>query len=603
MGVMSNLRSNTKTMLWILILAFVGLIVFEWGASFSFQGGQSGQPKHMAVINGREISPQQYYQMLQNEYERARQQSNNDALTEQQRDQIEERLWEQLVNETLVQQAVEEREIMVTSQDIIRELRNNPPQVLRNVEAFQTDGEFDRQKYLQALNNPVGDEWVAVENMVRASLPAQKLQSMLLASVNVYEEEIRQQYIDENINFTVEYLQVPLRSIEDELAQPSERKIEEYYEDHIDEYRVPEKRIVEYASFPKAPAAEDTAAAYNTAMEVLSQAKNGADFAQLAREYSEGPSASQGGDLGWFGPGQMVGEFEKAAFSADPGDIVGPVETRFGYHVIAVEDTRTQNGEQQIKARHVLIEISASASTVEEQRSNANLFLFDAQDYSFQASADSNNVKINTAAPFTRDAGYIPNLGRFEEAIDFAFTNPVGTISEVLENDNGYYVFRVKEIQQPFVKPLEEVRERISRQLLNDNKQVMAYERAQVLRARIDQSTDLQSFIEDEEGVTYKQPPAFTLSGNIPGIGRNPEFKGAVRGLSIGQISPAIQTTRGGYIIKLLDKTEFSEEDYAQQKEAIKQRLLNQKQNEFLTNWLQSLKDDAKIVDNRDYFL
>lgn len=603
MGVMTNLRSNTKIMLWILILAFVGLIIFEWGASFSFQGGQSGQPKHMAVINGREITPQQYYQMLQNEYERARQQSQNEALTEQQRDQIEERLWEQLVNETLVQQAVEEKGIQVTNQDIMRELRTNPPQALRNVEAFQTDGEFDRQKYLQALNNPVGDEWVSVENMVRASLPAKKLQSMLLASVNVYEDEIRQQYIDENIDFTVEYLQVPPRSISDEDAQPSTAEIEAYYEEHIDEYRVPEKRVLEYASFPKNPSAEDTAAAYNTAMDVLKQAREGADFAELAQAYSEGPSASQGGDLGWFGRGQMVAGFEEAAFDANPGDIIGPVETRFGYHVIKVEDARTQDGQEQIKARHVLIKITASPTTIEEKRSNANLFLYDAQDYSFQSSADSNGVTINTTNPVTKDAGYIPGLGQFDDAINFAFTNPVGTISEVLENDNGYYIFRVKEIQQPFVQPLEEVRDRISRQLMNENKRMMAYEKAQSIRAQLDQSADFQAYAEDKEEVRYQHPEPFTLSGNIPGVGQVPEFKGAVRALDIGEISPAIQTNRGGYIVKLLEKTELDEEDYAQKKAQIRQQLLQQKQNEFLTNWLQSLKDDAKIVDNRDRLL
>ena len=603
MGVMTNLRSNTKIMLWILILAFVGLIVFEWGASFSFQGGQGGQAKHIAIINGRKISPQQYYRLLQNEYERARQQAGNEALTEQQRDQIEQRLWDQLVNETLVQQVVEERKIQVTNEDILRELRNNPPQVLRSVEAFQTDGEFDRSKYLEALNNPVGDEWVAVENLVRSSLPAQKLQSMLLASVNVSEEMVRQKYARENVQYNIEYLQVPLRNIPNEEAQPSPAEIESYYQKNIDEYRVPEKRVLSYALFPKTPSNADSTAAYNTAVDVLEQARTGVDFAQLAQEYSEGPSASQGGDLGWFARGQMVPEFEEAAFKSREGDVVGPVQTRFGYHVIKVFDKRTQDGEQQIKASHVLINIDATATTIEEQRSQANLFLFDAQDFSFEASADSNNVEIQQSNPFTSDASYIPGLGQFGEAVDFAFNNPVGTISEVLENDNGYYVLKVEEIQKPFVQPLEEVENRISRQLMNENKQQMAYEIAQETRAQITAETALEAFASDNEIVSYTKPATFTLAGNIPTIGQIPEIKGAIEALKVGDISPAIQTSRGGYIIKLLNRGAFDEEDFAQQKENIRRQLLSEKQNQFLTNWLQSLKDDAKIVDNREQFL
>ncbi|MCF7880291.1 MAG: peptidylprolyl isomerase, partial [Candidatus Marinimicrobia bacterium] len=596
-------HSNTKIMLWILILAFVGLIVFEWGASFSGQGGQQGQPKNIAVINGREITPQQYYRLLQNEYERVRQQSQNSALTEQQRNQIEQQLWDQLVTETLVRQAVEERNIQVTNQDILRELRTNPPQAIRNVEAFQTDGQFDRNKYLEALNNPVGDEWVAVENMVRASLPAQKLQSMLLASVNVYQDEIRQAYVDQNINFTIEYLQVPLRNISDEEAQPAEAEIKEYYQSHIDEYRVPEKRVLEYAEFPKTPANDDTAAALNTARDVLEQARNGADFAELARQYSEGPSASQGGDLGWFGEGQMVPGFEEAAFDADAGAVVGPVQTRFGYHVIKVHDKRVQDGENQIKASHVLIEVTPSPTTLEEQRSQANLFLFDAQDYSFQKSADSNDVTIQSTNPFARDAGFVPGLGQFEEALRFAFSNPVGSISDVIENDNGYYVFRVAEIQQPFVRPLEDLRDRISRTLVSENKRKIAFQRIQEVHGQVSTEISLEELAESNELLVYESTESFTLSGNIPGLGEAPALKGAIRALDGGEISPAIRTSRGGFIIKVLERSELNEEDYAEKKQQIRQRLLNQKQNQFMTNWIESLRNEAKIVDNREQIL
>ena len=76
------------------------------------------------------------------------------------------------------------------------------------------------------------------------------------------------------------------------------------------------------------------------AKDIRELAYGGEKFADLAKKYSECPSKSKGGDLGWFGRGDMVREFEAAAFSADKGAIVGPVKTQFGWHLILVKDVR-----------------------------------------------------------------------------------------------------------------------------------------------------------------------------------------------------------------------------------------------------------------------
>jgi len=77
------------------------------------------------------------------------------------------------------------------------------------------------------------------------------------------------------------------------------------------------------------------------ALEIIKKLQAGGEFAKLASEYSTGPSAASGGDLGWFGEGQMVPEFSKAAFALNPGDIVTkPVKTQFGWHIILVEDRK-----------------------------------------------------------------------------------------------------------------------------------------------------------------------------------------------------------------------------------------------------------------------
>jgi peptidyl-prolyl cis-trans isomerase C len=76
------------------------------------------------------------------------------------------------------------------------------------------------------------------------------------------------------------------------------------------------------------------------AAEIRELVYGGEKFADMAKKYSKCPSGKKGGDLGWFGRGQMVQEFEKAAFSAEKGAVVGPIRTEFGWHLILIKDTK-----------------------------------------------------------------------------------------------------------------------------------------------------------------------------------------------------------------------------------------------------------------------
>lgn len=123
-------------------------------------------------------------------------------------------------------------------------------------------------------------------------------------------------------------------------GDPDEADIRAFYDDNPDQFRQPEQVSARHILFMiQADSGEEgKAAKRKEAEEVLAQLKAGGDFAAMAQAHSDCPSSSKGGDLGYFGRGQMVPPFEEAAFALQPGQMSDIVETRFGYHIIRVED-------------------------------------------------------------------------------------------------------------------------------------------------------------------------------------------------------------------------------------------------------------------------
>jgi len=157
--------------------------------------------------------------------------------------------------------------------------------------------------------------------------------------------------------------------------------VETFYNENIEQMAVPERVharhiLVKFESGND----ESRAAAENKLAELAAQVEAGESFALLAIEHSEGPSGQKGGDLGYFERGQMVKEFDEAAFGAAPGAVVGPVETQFGLHLIKVEEHTAPGtvplAEVEPKIREYLQQqtlYSAVAALVEDLRANGDV--------------------------------------------------------------------------------------------------------------------------------------------------------------------------------------------------------------------------------------
>jgi peptidyl-prolyl cis-trans isomerase C len=151
-----------------------------------------------------------------------------------------------------------------------------------------------------------------------------------LQRVNLTEQQLRQQVRE----------QLPIQKVQERVAGgagPSQNEVEQFYEQNkAAQFTTPETRCTRHILFSKDQKEK--------AEEVKKQLQDGGDFAALAKQYSQDPgSAEQGGDLGCIGKGETVPNFEEAVFNANQGEIVGPVETEFGYHLIEVTDIREES--------------------------------------------------------------------------------------------------------------------------------------------------------------------------------------------------------------------------------------------------------------------
>ena len=344
-------------------------------------------------------------------------------------------------------------------------------------------------------------------------------------------------------------------------------------------------------------AGPDSNAVKAEAQSVAKSARQGKDFAQLAREYSKDPSGARGGDLGWFTKGRMVPAFENAAFKARVGEVVGPVRTQFGLHIIKV----TGRDARALKIAQVVAKIEPSSQTKNDIFERARDFAYNARESEFAKEAQQTGVEVKEGQVQDK-GGVIPGLGVNESVTRWAFKNKTGTVSEPYTIGNGLAVFFIADAKEAGVKPFNEVKESIRPATLRKLKIDKTMQMAADLRSKLAPSDSLTKVEQIDPAVKVQHTGPFSLAGAVPGIGRDLNFMGAVSGLKPGQISPAVRGVRGAYLIQLLTKTDFDSSAFASQKEMLTSRLTQEKRQRVLTDWLAKLKEKADIVDDREKF-
>ncbi len=601
MGVMNKMRDNMAGIMIFLVVVFVltmsvgGLV---GGADITdLLGGN--QPNAFTVVNGEELSRENFMRSLQNERENYRQRSGSEP-NEQQMTQITDQVWETMVTQILIQQTIKEQGISVSPDEIKYFFTENIHPTIRQY--FMSEaGEFDFNAYQEAVNSPeAANFFAAMHQQVAAVVPVEKLQQKVLATAQVSQAEVRAEYLRNEIIYDLDYLFVKTSLWKDNEIDVTDAEIQNYYDLNLEDFQQEETRSLKVVSTEVKATASDTTRALNLINDVKDEILAGASFEAMAQIHSEGPTGPNGGYLGWFGKGKMAPAFEEAAFSAPTGEVVGPVLTQFGYHLIKLEATRIEEGAPEVEARHILIEIRPSETTRDKIRRKLKNLEFLADEIGFDQAVDSLEMEAKESNRLRQKDTYVSGVGPFKAAVRFAYLSEINTHSKVMQNETHFAIFSLSEIVPAGNRPFDQAQVSIKRKLINEKKLAQAKAAATDLLASLNAESDWGTLqLAGHEGLVHEQVDGAKGSAGIKGLGHYQEIFGYLEGVAVGDISPVFETPRGAVIVRLNGRSDFDDADYQDQYDTLYKTLTQTRQNEVWSKYLEELRENADIVDNR----
>jgi peptidyl-prolyl cis-trans isomerase D len=374
--------------------------------------------------------------------------------------------------------------------------------------------------------------------------------------------------------------------------------IERTYNSNIEQYSTPEQ--IRASHILLKTDGKDDAAVKAKAEDLLKQLKGGADFATLAKKYSEDEaSAKNGGDLDYFSRGRMVPEFDQAAFALTPGQLSDPVKTSFGYHIIKVTDkkpgvTRPLSDVQPA--------ISAQLATERAQTQAADLAQAMAKDISKPSDLDkvakARGMTVEESGFFARDEPTLA-LGTSPEAAARVFQMAPDTVEGPLQTSRGFAFVALVGKQDPHVPELAEVKDRVRDEVVKQKARDLSKQKAAELDAKLKAAPDFDKAAR-AAGVEPKTTELIARNSPIPDLGVATAVEDAAFKLPVGAVSDPIATDNGTAIVKVLEKQEVTPSELANVKDKFREELLADRRNRFFSAYMLKAKQKMKIEVNRE---
>jgi len=597
---MRAMRENTKWIFYILILAFVGWMVFDVGMGLTGQG-QYGASDVVIKVDGMSIRAQEYQVAVSNASEAYRQQQGSAPLTREDQDALEDQVVNDLIRRRLLEREYRRLGITVSDREVIEAARTSPlPELLQHPD-LQTDGQFDPEKYQRLLSSAADPQLLQyIEGRYREQIPQFKLAQYLTADVYVSDAKLWRIWQDRTDSVTAAVVTFRPEAIPDAAVTVTDQDAERYYAAHQDDLQQPAVAFVSFVAQPRLPDASDTAAARARVDGIRAAVlRASADsFAAVARrESADTVSGAAGGDLGWFPRANppFVREFADAVRGMRAGQVSEPVPTQFGFHLIRL----TAAAGDSLRAAHILVPIELAGAHLELVESRADSLDRLAAERPDGTTLDSAGLALGLPVATARLVqGDRLQLGRYliADVGVWAFEATVGETSPIIEALPAFYVFRLDSLLPEGTPPLADVRDEVTAAVRLEKKREVARRRAAEATAELRTAPSLAPAAAERGW----QVSTHTFTRIAPGpLQDELVATGAAFGLRVGERSGAIEGRRGYYLVESLARRGADSAAWVAQRDAQRQSIVEAARQARVRVYLDDLRARATVVDRR----
>jgi parvulin-like peptidyl-prolyl isomerase len=597
------MRKNTKVILWITVVSFLILMVLVWGAEQQVGCGVSQGV--IGRVNGEPITVEYFNRVYQANRDNFRQGRGaepgpgDEAL-------LLEQTWNSVVEQVLLIQEAKKRGMAPTDSELRHVAQQDPPAIFTTNPNFQTNGQFDRQKYMSLL---AGNAEFAhqLEAYLRDTLPVEKLQSLVYQGAQVSDGDIRQAFIERNETARLTYRMWELRNYTLPAAV-TDQEAEAYFKAHPDEFNLPPQATVRAVKLDRKPTDEDVAELRRQLDDYAAIARRAAQgdssaqsFASLAETYSDLPSGINGGLSERFvGPGELTPELEGPLMSLPVGGVSDPIQDRQGLHLVQVDSVMVDNGVRKVRFRQLMLKLEPSDATVGALEEKMRGLKENATAAKFAEMAQAAGLTVITPPAFA-EAGFIRGLEAVPGPSAWAFKAPVGTISPVFTTNDAWYLLVLDRRSTKGKATFADVVELARTKATEAKQREMARKDAEAFLAVARNSGDWRRAA-GGDSLQVRTVGPFSKAAGIPGLGRDPEPMAMAFSRNVGEVAGPIDATRGVMILKVEERKAADETLLTNQRSQIETQLTSQRRNEVYTDWLKNLKDSAEIKDYRDLY-
>ncbi len=596
---LQQMRSAAKWIWIFIVVAFVGGFLFV-DTSGLLGLGQVTTTSAVATVNGVDI-PYVQWLNLSNSLAQQREQYTGRGLNLDERKEVENQAFDQLVTDILLNQEYERRGIRVSEEEILTQARSNPPEGLRADPTLQTDGVFDLDKYQRLLASPQARQQgllVQLENYYRTEIPRAKLYQQLLNDVYVSDAALWTVYRDEHDSAQVSFVTFDPSTVPDSVVSVTEVEMREYYEDNEERFKQPGRASLSLVAIPRVVTAADSLWSLEKARRLREEIVGGARFEDVAsRESRDELTSVNGGSMGMRAIATMDPTLEKAAAAMKVGDVSQPVLAPDGYHILKLEGRAPDS----VNLRHILIPVTQSDSnavrTDREADALARIAAAATEPARFDSAARELNLEISHVQAFEGQPLFTEH-GLAGGASAWAFSGVVpGESSELFDTDDAYYLARLDTLQPEGTAAFDEVKEGIRGLLLRRKKAEHLAGTAREFTERARASTFERAA--EERGMVVNHSNLFARSTLVPNLGRLNAAIGAAFALPVGTVSNPIATDDGVFIIRVDRRIEATREAFEAQKEVQRSTVMNSLQQARVREFMDGLRESANIKDRR----